>query len=649
MNRLQSATGMVVVAALSLLLCAICLAAPTDVEREWSDASGKFKVVGRLVEVKDGVALIKSKEGKTLRVPVAKLSKKDQEFLENSDSPFEEVDSRDDSAKADRPAAEAGSSESPVAAADGYNWSSPLTVRWGEAKELDAMADVEWKVPLPESGKLDFQPKRSSLAKKSNFFEKTHPLAINPLCKRAAVGYTVSFNVPETLSRLSVVDLAAGKSVNSEPVAANMRPLAVLNDGASVLMVGAGDEHHEGETPDQLQIWRLSGKTVARSATWTPYVKEKEDFGKKKNAAVVCAIPARENLVLMCSDKGHLALWKLDVRKPVWHVQLSNNFAVAASTDRSLLAVVNDKTLMVVKTEDAEIVGSTSLGPDAHVAWPRVAWSPSGKRLVVSYATTVRVLDVEKGKWLFEYTAPSGLAATQDLSCPNEDYALLDNHLLIHLPTKIQVCEYSGAGEIDTIGGTSFIAMISEAGSLLATGEFPHPAATKMLEKAQSDPSLFLIHPGVAVSIDVSGVGQHQQAVQQGLEKAAKASGYTVAASSPIVITASITGPKQEAISFIARGSYVVNSYTSTIKLVWNGRDLWQTAGTNVPGVVSTKPGQTIEEALAEAGKQPNLKVFEAARFPQFMQKPAENQQGGQASSALMTSQFTMQGLVDGK
>jgi hypothetical protein len=51
--------------------------AQLDSEREWTDTSGKFKVVGSLVEVKEGVAFIKNADGKILKVPVAKLSQKD--------------------------------------------------------------------------------------------------------------------------------------------------------------------------------------------------------------------------------------------------------------------------------------------------------------------------------------------------------------------------------------------------------------------------------------------------------------------------------------------------------------------------------------------------------------------------------------------
>ena len=259
-----------------------------------------------LVEVRDGVVYLKSKDGKTIKVEVSKLSKKDQEYLEGGASPFEMVESDDSPTKTGSSATKTGASGSAGSEVGEYDWASPVTVDWDAADEFQSMAGVEWKVPLRESNGLGFEPKRAALAKKSTFHEAMHRLGINPLCKRAAVGYTVSFAVPKPLSRLSVVDLVEGKAVNSEQVEANMRPLTVLSDGVSVLMVGASDERGGYEMGDQLQVWRLSGKKIVRSASWTPYVMEKEDWGKKANAAVVDATVVRDNLVLTVSEKGHL-------------------------------------------------------------------------------------------------------------------------------------------------------------------------------------------------------------------------------------------------------------------------------------------------------------------------------------------------------
>ena len=59
-----------VVVSFCLLFGGVRVHAQGDEVREWSDATGQFKVVGTLIEVKDGVALIKNKEGKTIKVPV---------------------------------------------------------------------------------------------------------------------------------------------------------------------------------------------------------------------------------------------------------------------------------------------------------------------------------------------------------------------------------------------------------------------------------------------------------------------------------------------------------------------------------------------------------------------------------------------------
>ena len=643
-----------VVVSFCLLVGCVRVHAQGDEVREWSDATGRFKVVGTLIEIKDGVALIKNKEGKTIKVPVNKLSKADQEFLEGGASPFEVVESDDSAMKSDAPAAKTSSSANTKPSSEAttpasVDWTAPVTVDWDNAEEFHSLAGVEWKVPATETAGLGFEPKRAALAKKANFFENMHALAINPICKRAAIGYSVSFSVPKPLTRLSLVDLVAGKAVNSETVESHMRPLALLNNGTSVLMVGASDERGGFETPDQLQIWKLSGKKLVRSASWTPYPMEKEEWGKQQNAAVVWAVALGDDKLFTLSDKGHLVLWNLSDRTPIWHARLGGNFAVEESVDRSMLAVFDEKVIMVVNSEDGEILGSASLEPTTHVAWPRIAWSPSGKRIAVSFTNTVRILDVEKGEWTLEYSSTGAPVCTNALSYPHDDFLLLDNHLLVHLPSRIQVCDYRDAGPIKTVGGTAFIGMLADSGGLLAPGKFPHEAAEKLLETAQKDPSVFLVHPGVSVAIDVAGVSpQYQQVVRQGLEKAAVESGYKVEASAPIVLVGSITGPKQEEVSYIASGSYVMNAYTSTIKVIWNGRELWQTGGSNVPGVLMTKQGQTIELALAEAGQSPNLSVFEMVRFPQFMQKPNEKSQG-QGSSSLMTSQFTMQGLVDDK
>jgi hypothetical protein len=631
--------------------------------REWTDSTGRFKIVGEFVEIQDGVVFIRNPEGKTVKIPLNRLSKPDQQLLEDSENPFEAVDSPSpsggqraragmspaaESARSNAGTASSGGASSGAASSGGVDWSAPTNVNWDSVDKIDSLAGIEWNVPLPDSGGIGFEPKRVALPKKSHFFENMHPAVINPLCKRAATGYTVSFSVPKPLTRICLLDLVEGKSVNSDQVEAAMRPLALLNNGTAVLMVGTSDDRGGFEKPDAVQVWRLSGKKIDRTASWVPYLDDKEERGKRSNAKVVLAEPLSDGTVLTLSDAGHLVRWQLAARKPVWHMQLGKNFAIDLSADRKLLAVLDDKVLMLIDPEAGKIAGSLALDGSVHVAWPKLAFSPSGQQLLLTTAGSMRLLDLKDGTWVEEYSSPNGMVATRGLSFPHEEYVLLDNQTLLHLPSKIQVCSYSDASTIVSIGGTAFIGLHSDAGGLLAPGKFPHPAAEKALAKAQKDPTTFPVHPGVAVAIDASGAGQHQAEVRKGLEQAAVASGYVVQANAPVQIVAKITGPTQEAVSYIAAGSYVVNQYVSSVAIVWNGRELWSNSGTNVPGMLMTERGETIQQALQRYGEKPNLNLFSNVRFPKFLQKPpADPNSKGPVSTALMTSKFTLQGLID--
>lgn len=63
-------------------------AAPAGVDgpvaelRTWSDTTGKFQIEATLVSVADGKVQLKKKSGEIVAVPIDKLSKEDQEFLE---------------------------------------------------------------------------------------------------------------------------------------------------------------------------------------------------------------------------------------------------------------------------------------------------------------------------------------------------------------------------------------------------------------------------------------------------------------------------------------------------------------------------------------------------------------------------------------
>jgi len=66
--------------------------------RVWSDATGQFRIEAELVSVDGAVVVLRTPQGRTLRVPLAKLSDADRTFLKTQSQP-------DDPAEEDTPAA----------------------------------------------------------------------------------------------------------------------------------------------------------------------------------------------------------------------------------------------------------------------------------------------------------------------------------------------------------------------------------------------------------------------------------------------------------------------------------------------------------------------------------------------------------------
>lgn len=616
--------------------------------REWSDSTGGHKITATFIEVKDGNVFLKTAQGKTIKIPVARLSPADQELVKGADNPFQEVGGDDPKMSNGKPGAESASTEN--ASGGSAGWNSPLKIDWEDVEELDRSFDGEWKLELPKQSELGFTAKRATLNKKNNFHEDIRRLEVNPLAQRAVVGYTVSFGLPKPQSRLALLDLVSGKAIHTSPVETDMCPMCLLNDGSTVLMYGTSDERKGFETSDQIQLWRVNGKKVVQSKSWVPFPDDAESWGKRTNGHLAYAVAIPNNKLILLSGNGHLACIDVVTRKPYWHARLSGNFAVDASTDRSLLAVADGHSIMIVDPQAGTVKASTFLEDKPHIGWPRIRWSPSGTKLMFTFMSEIRVLDLTKGTWTHKVGFTGGPIAAYGLSYPHDDYALLDDHLLVHIPSQIKVCDYRSATRITTVGGMCFIGMQTGDAGLVVPAKMPHPAAEKILAQAEKDPSVFLIHPGVQVSINAAGAGQWANQVSQMLTKAATASGYKVVANSPISIEASVSGPKQEAVSYIASGSYIANVYQSTIKLTWQGKDVWTTGGSNLPGMISTGRGESIQDKLNEIGKTPNLTVFEQTKFPKMLQKPSgENKGPGPQSDALMTSNFTMQGLVDSK
>lgn len=482
-------------AALASLIVVLPDNASAQEARTWADATGRFKVEATLVEVKDGVAILKRTSGQTVKVPVSRLSEADQAFLQQLDNPFEVVEDATPATGAKTmSSASASSAESNAVGNPKANWAAPPSVDWDRVQLLDSGFGVKPWSYQPRDNRFAYEPHSARLPAKKNFFEGLRRLKVNPAAGSAVAGYTWTFSTPKHSSRISLVDLKTGETFHSDLVTANMCPLDILSDGKTVLMQGTGGDRDGYETADQVQLWRPQGQSVNRTPSWIPFANEKKAFGKTTNANVNEAFALDNNRVLLLADNGHLACFDLATLMPVWHANLSQNHAIACTTDRKDLFVLDEHLLMHVDPQSGAVLGAFELQDKPRMGWTKIRLNPDGDRMLISFVDNLRVVSLVNGETLDEYSTGGGPVAPNGLSFADNDFVLLDNHLLLHLPSKIKLCDYQDA-VIESAGGIEFAGVISDKDGHLAPLQLPHPAADQMLQQAVDDPSVFLIYP----------------------------------------------------------------------------------------------------------------------------------------------------------
>jgi hypothetical protein len=259
------------------------------------------------------------------------------------------------------------------------------------------------------------------------------------------------------------------------------------------------------------------------------------------------------------------------------------------------------------------------------------------------------VLDTQKREWVSEVSLP-GVNVGSGLAFCDEEYVVFDRKVLIHWPSRIQLWTYADAAESYFSGSYGYFVAHTDQGGLLFPTKVPHNKATETMSRAQKSGDLFIVQPGAKITIDVSGVPrQFQDECEQGLAKAVEKIGCKVDPRGDVRLVASVTGPKQEAVSYQFSGSYVVQAYASKIAFVLGDREIWASHASNVPGFVSLQGDETMESHLEKVGRSPNISIFTNAALPEYLQKPRDPDQKGGAPTVntLGASRITSTGIAD--
>jgi WD40 repeat protein len=594
--------------------------------RTWTDSTGKHTLKAKLDSVEDGKAILIRENGQKVKIAVEKLSKADREFLEKqaADSPFEKVEKSDSDASEKEGRPSTGEPRT-------------VTVNWSVSQELPLPSpDTAWKITVPDVPAADFRPRSVPLAPRQDFWEGLNGMAVSNSGKMGVVGYGWKMHGDTiTTERLVLCDLQSGRVVGTGAGKyGEMIPFALHDEGRQILM---RRNDFGGGNAERLEIWSLKGKGVVRSLVWTPF---SDDPGWGHDVIWAAFVDAKR--LALCSGGGKVALWDLAKCQPICHTHVTNGGHPALSPDRKWLAYVIDDTLGLIDIAKKEVIATTPISRKLQA--PALAFSPSGKRIGCVAADRILVWDTATGKLEKDFGV-TGINMGGEIAYPDEGFILAGNQFLIDVNNQLKLWHYQGADRARTVGGTTFIAATGDntSGVLLAT-KLPHPQSLAMLKEALGQSDLFAFRKGMPVKLNVSGISDaaEQNKAKEALTKKLDAMKCPVAADGKVEVVAYVEGPKSREISYINSGTYTVQEYFTKLKIVYQGKTLWETQWTNIPGMLSLQRGENIETKLREASAHPAYGLYQEAVLPEFLQKPTESQNPGQPGAPQTIGQSTI-------
>jgi hypothetical protein len=603
---------------LSFAQCAA--AADESAARTWSDKSGNFKVTATLVRIDNTNISLLRDDGKTIALPLEKLSDADQLFVirvMSGQSETLEFDKSTGDVKAKAPAASAPgtpsstpSDGSPRAATPGRGYIeaetnvgvAPLLVLAGEGETWSYVPDgVKVEKPAPtRQVRMTFDPKT---------LPGQMPVLISPGSKTALVSNVANaiFTLNATDEcKLAICDLGAG-SVAAMATANGEKPLAISPDGNLLAMTTLDAHHHSGH---EVRLYRRDGADLKRYLAWRPYA---EEASAKFHAGVVWGTFLGNDRLLTSDGSGLLALWEVPDVQPVWCVKLEGGTPVL-SPGGKYLAMIADNKLQLIELESTRVVGSLP----TPLRGARLAFRADGKQLAGIYGDEVCIWDLETKKVTRDFNLQFTLGGG-DCFAWIDDKHLLVGESVVDVDRRVRIWSYTGTrGCAVQDGRLWFLSEPSTKGevTLASTRGVPQQAIDAVAKLKPED--LMLIGPGVEVAVEVSASGDGQSA-REDLERKLKDNGMKVVSSSKVRLIGTVQPGENKQIRVVEHNRefppvhinpfdknkeppgtlYNVNEYTVNLCIKVGEETIWRRDyKSELPDPIRLNEGESVSQAI---------------------------------------------------
>jgi hypothetical protein len=453
-------------------------------------------------------------------------------------------------------------------------------------------------------------------------------IAVRPEASRAVV--TLRFDPTgnkkldpkkSDFTRVLLIDLAAGTTMKEWLVPGQHMVLDVSADGRSMLVT-----HPEsGKDRCTLRLWVIGPDWELKRWSALAHTMPKE--GLRDDAAVTAGLQVRwaafvgERIVSM-SRAGQLAVFDNEGLKPLATMD-GTPCRPGVTPDGSKVAFLVGPMIALLDPQSRKIVGARWVGiAPQH---PVLRFSPDGKKLAIGGNQRAMILNLASGEMqnlmmprldvndngvfdkTFEWAGPAHLLADNVLFDPQ-------------LPNP--VWEYRSIEEIQVRGGRAWVSsrIPGSPTAMLRSVVLPGPGVEGAIAAEKAKPGTFALHPGSGVKIDVAGIpADRRDDTRAVLERRVREIGFNPDANAPSTLFASVDSPgTKPTVTFSGYGSYTYTKKPARIRLVHDGKELWNDAwAIEPPFTLEMKSGAGLTDYLnRQAIGHPDYRAFAIAPLP---------------------------------
>jgi hypothetical protein len=660
--------------------------ARTTVARTWTDRTGKFKVKAQFDGVVGDSVVLNKAGGKQVKVPIEKLSERDQQFVNKqrestggSENPFGEVNEIEDEVTV------TDEEEVPSNAVKG-NLRDVKNVRPKTFTKWTFKPNGKTEQLLTAAGSRDVEVQLSDIPESQKFFENVEGIYVSSDGNRIIVARTkgaVAQKKPQYLQLVDVARQRAGELVQLP------EQTAILDAEPDQGLVMYRPEIFGHGKNRLLTIARLDGEELTPIAEFEPYAHE--DWAPSRDIESARFLSSDRVMTINPHGKA-LTIWDIDQAKALLNIPVGISFSLkmAVSPDRSLLGVIMQDGIAIIDLTQGEHVATI---PTTGRNFDQVEFRADNSRLAGLSGSGVTVWDLTDGEVRSEFGSNAMGGYRQNLAWAGE-FLLSQNQYLFDVERRILLWEYqgsSGSAESATMrNGRLYVIPKLEDGSdtMLVSAALPHRTAIEEAKRLPSPDELLVVKPGdevqLIVDIDPSvpmtedfqkAIANKQKAAQAepgaanvvflqpgaaiqdtvrellkaGIEKA----GLKVVEKSDLVVKAVCKPQEQQTIKVNVDGRWpireadvqerTITPHASYLEMTYKGEELWKCGFVAKPFMtIWMNQGENLDQALQRL-TQPNLTIFTHAQFSPYVAKPGKATPNG----AYGASQFTDRGIVD--